>query len=595
MEANKSLKGLFEATEIKVPSYQRAYAWEEKQLEQFVNDMLEVANKDEGKYYFGHFILEQTEENKFEIIDGQQRITTFVLFLMVCKLFSKNEYSNYVEKFKTVDYDQPMFEAIQAKLVNSDKEWSMDDFYLAGDNATLSIKRIIFALNYFRKLFVNKKLDTDKIGKYVETFTSAHISTHITQDKAVAVQIFELQNTRGIKLSLIEMVKAMLMKAVYLHSKTAESEHKINLVRNEFAEIYKLEELTSSKAFRGELLLEDILLHHLRIVDDGSKLISDANGNKFSSPSKSGNKEDVILNYIKKQIVQKESNEVVDYIVNLSKKFKMSVELVSKILPKYDRQNRLIGDVLILDKSISLEFFMLLFHLEQGSLIQDVAFVKCWERFVFTRDFHEKYYRLVYKDNFEDLFFQISKSEPKQILENFIKNGFRPDVMDANNLPKTVSNFVAQKKGNMLNNAFSQWFKPKIVYILYKYEISEQANLRYLRKIMKKGASVEHILPQEWQWDWIGENLHNISEKGIKFNEEIDTIINGLGNLLLITGSENSSASNKHPKHKAYKCTGGSYSEHNDNPTKWENCKEWEKIIAERGEKIYNFLREFIS
>ena len=594
-----SLETLFQnAKEIKIPSYQRAYAWEEKQLNQFVSDMLEVANKNGGQYYFGHFILEETKENEFELIDGQQRITTFVLFLMVCKLFSENEYNNYIEKFKTVDYDQSILEKIQKKLVIADTK-----FYLQGDN-TLSINRIVFALDYFKKLFVEKKLDVNKIERYVETLIKAHISTHITTEKAVAVQIFELQNTRGIKLSLIEMVKAILMKAVYLRSESVETEHKINIVRAEFAKIYQLEERAISNSFRGNLLLEDILLHHLRIVDDGSKVIhkNGDNEGKFNSPSKSDNKEDAILNYIKSQITSKQPNEVVDYIINLSEKFRMSVELVSKTLPEYDKENRLIGDVLILDKVLSLEFFLLLFHFEQTSFIQDVKFMKGWEKFLFTRDFHDRYHGLQYKDNFERLFFIISKSaiESKSIegiLDSFIDKGFREDKMDANSLPETVKNFIVRSKDGILNNAFQLWFREKIFYTLYKYEISKHADLIMLRKIIKEGRSLEHILPQEWQWEWIEEkDPNNISQNGEDFNKGIDAIINGLGNLLIITPIENSHLSNNHPADKVYKsCVGGFYSEHNENASKWKNYQEWQNIIAERGGKIYEFLKDFIS
>ena len=114
---------------------------------------------------------------------------------------------------------------------------------------------------------------------------------------------------------------------------------------------------------------------------------------------------------------------------------------------------------------------------------------------------------------------------------------------------------------------------------------------------MKKGRSVEHILPQEWKWDWIGEtNSNNISEKGKEFHKEIGSIINGLGNLLLLTGSENSSQSNKHPKEKVYEsCTGGSYTEHHQNSIKWEDCNEWKSLINSRGEVIYFFLKKFIN
>ena len=39
-------------------------------------------------------------------------------------------------------------------------------------------------------------------------------------------------------------------------------------------------------------------------------------------------------------------------------------------------------------------------------------------------------------------------------------------------------------------------------YAIYKYEVEERAN-KNIREIIKDGISVEHILPQEWKWEWI--------------------------------------------------------------------------------------------
>ena len=112
METSKkelTLSDLFCGKKLRVPSYQRAYAWEEPQLKQFVSDILEIKK---GKYYYGHFILEENLDS-FEIIDGQQRVTTFILFLMVCRLFGKNDLDKYINNFETVDYDQSAFKTIQ--------------------------------------------------------------------------------------------------------------------------------------------------------------------------------------------------------------------------------------------------------------------------------------------------------------------------------------------------------------------------------------------------------------------------------------------------------------------------------------------------
>ena len=143
-----TLESLFVNKKLIIPSYQRAYAWEEKQLGQFVSDMLEIKGK--GRYYFGHFILEEPEDGYCEIIDGQQRITTFILFLMVCRLFKNdNDFAKYIDRFETVSYDQEAFKLIQYELSGSDDNWLISSFNFPQDKHTLSIQRILLALNYF--------------------------------------------------------------------------------------------------------------------------------------------------------------------------------------------------------------------------------------------------------------------------------------------------------------------------------------------------------------------------------------------------------------------------------------------------------------
>ena len=75
---------------IFVPTYQRAYSWDTeleksnlpKQVNVFLSD-LEDYNRSttKSKYYFGHFLFEEQADNKFGVIDGQQRMTTIVMFL----------------------------------------------------------------------------------------------------------------------------------------------------------------------------------------------------------------------------------------------------------------------------------------------------------------------------------------------------------------------------------------------------------------------------------------------------------------------------------------------------------------------------------
>ena len=82
----KIIRGLFDGSKIfNIPEYQRAYAWEEKQLGDFVDD---IENQRLDKDYFFGTILFQEKgiSDDFEVIDivdGQQRITTLIIFMKI--------------------------------------------------------------------------------------------------------------------------------------------------------------------------------------------------------------------------------------------------------------------------------------------------------------------------------------------------------------------------------------------------------------------------------------------------------------------------------------------------------------------------------
>ena len=480
---------LFQGKKLVVPSYQRAYAWRDEQLKQFVADLLEIKDK---QYYFGHFILEETGSS-FEIIDGQQRLTTFILFLIVCRFFLSGDTSKLdlcINNFETVNYDQSIFLEIKKQFLSDVPPETLQ--HACTEQQTLSLQRMLNALQYFKGLFSRKDkaglcLQFENISGYTDTLFEAHISSHITDTKAVAVQIFELQNTRGIKLNLIEKVKSKLMKAIYVSAIQKNSEEIVKIIQQDFSFVYEHEETVSVKSFRGELSLEQVLFHHLRIIDDGTKpALKDRDA--FTSPRKSGSIEESILNYVDSQINQK--TNVVEYVVNLAANFRTTVELVSTILPLCDEINRLIGDLMILDTRLSLEFFILLQHKGFHKLLKESDVLLVWEKLLFTRDFHEKYYKKWYRDDFESVFKDIASCEDSaqviNLLNRYVNDGFRKDDMDNGSLKYTVLNYINKNESEVLGNAFFWWLE-KMVYIMYKYEISQSADLHKLRHIMKKG------------------------------------------------------------------------------------------------------------
>lgn len=571
MENLKVFEGILDH-KISIPSYQRAYSWGEKQIEDFCKDLIDVSNKE---YYYGHFIMENNNE-VYEIIDGQQRITTFVLFALSVKLYLGYELDEKIKSFilnnfETIDYDQEKFNELTISILENNLliEICEDD--------TSSFKRIIKTFEYFKKSFNRFKVQNIKV--LINTLLKSKISTHVTNNKTIAVQIFELQNSRGIKLDIIEKVKSKLMKEIYLYSE--DSEQDIKTIQKCFTNIYKLEEQTLESSFRGDLKLENILLHHLRVIDDGNKRET----RDLHSPSH-GNLEITLLEYISKKINDtKDSHNKVNYILNLSKLFEKSVEIICNTLVVKDKNNPLIGDTLILDRNLSIEMFLILTHSNKLETLN----LKKWELFLFTRDFHGVYYKQKNRDNFQWLFSRVLKSEEStdDILTDFIKKGFRRELLN-DDLQGTFKKYIIENKDKILTNAYSFW-REKMTYLLYKYEISLDVLIREeLRSLFKTSKSLEHIVPQTWSVEWLDES----QKQDEIFKSKIISKINGIGNLLLLSSSENSSESNSHPKDKLYKISNkSSYKKHNENCESFSNkFEKWIDNIDCRGNEIYTHL-----
>jgi len=78
-----TILGFFDSSQksYEIPVYQRAYSWEKQNWETFLDDLLEQI-EGHHNYFFGNLLLEVIKKNrKYEIIDGQQRITTLTIFM----------------------------------------------------------------------------------------------------------------------------------------------------------------------------------------------------------------------------------------------------------------------------------------------------------------------------------------------------------------------------------------------------------------------------------------------------------------------------------------------------------------------------------
>ena len=66
----------------RIPMYQRNYAWEEGEITQLIQDVVDYQKDHQGQnYYIGTLVVFKCPDGAYETIDGQQRLTTLMLLL----------------------------------------------------------------------------------------------------------------------------------------------------------------------------------------------------------------------------------------------------------------------------------------------------------------------------------------------------------------------------------------------------------------------------------------------------------------------------------------------------------------------------------
>ena len=174
-----------------IPLYQRAYAWKEKEITQLIDDICDC----EGENYFLGSLIVDKKENKFEVIDGQQRLTT--LFLLLKCL---NQYDDtFIYDVKNI-LEFECRERSNYSLIHFEN-LEKEDFFESG---------ILEG-----KIIINKKLkEKDVLQKLKKNLTKVKLYRIEVPENTDLNRYFEIMNTRGEQLEQHDILKAFLLKYI---------------------------------------------------------------------------------------------------------------------------------------------------------------------------------------------------------------------------------------------------------------------------------------------------------------------------------------------------------------------------------------------
>lgn len=210
-----------------IPSYQRGYRWEKREVEDLLNDIYEFKqNNNEGFYCLQPLVLKKlnitNKNNVYEVIDGQQRLTTIYLILKYLKSKNIIEENIYTITYSTREDSKKFLEENLKELSEEEKKEY--------------ITHIDFEYMYEAYKIINEWFNTDEKEKEIKDI----LLPNKTDKKSVQfiwyeptdknpIEIFTRINIGKIPLTNSELIKALfLQKANFKYDDKKDNDKKDN-------------------------------------------------------------------------------------------------------------------------------------------------------------------------------------------------------------------------------------------------------------------------------------------------------------------------------------------------------------------------------
>ncbi|GAA7137080.1 hypothetical protein HpCHN52_15260 [Helicobacter pylori] len=570
-----NLDGVIEKGVFEIPSYQRGYAWQIRQLKDFWND-LEHVSKLGSQFHYMHSLTLRELENEFEnstfeIIDGQQRLATSLILLGLLA--------------KTTQNKDPKYSLINLEPILSYKYYGLSEAFraiteeekdLKAFKTSFYAKNLIDAYAFFKEKISDTPVET--LEKMFDALIKKMLFSVVglNDNRIDPFSSFETINNRGKDLSTLELLKNRLHFVAHKICDEEDLENLQNEINDTYTRIYH--DLRQFEDAHLESFLKHFVAYYYGEKGDFKKrlLEMEFNAHKRYTDNTNFNDEyekiDDLLFYLSY------SSKVWHFLHTLDDE-ELRIEITPKMRGLLDKMRRLnaLSDNAFLPLLLSLLTIQLVGRSanEQPYTTQELeGLLEYLERFGFL------IYGVAGKNN-------TAKNEwIESAFQAFKAYRDGEENTSIKNLPLLEKSFFNKHKNSALElleenihskkntEKWYQWGKA-LNYLLYEYELchNPETTLNFDSSI----ESIEHILPQK------PDQGYSAKEKSWAKNPHI---VHALGNLLLIAKNANSSLSNKPFDEKRKEYLKGSYSE----KEVAKNATFGVVEIQKRSEKLLDFL-----
>ncbi|WQZ76071.1 DUF262 domain-containing HNH endonuclease family protein [Helicobacter pylori] len=565
-----NLDGVIEKGVFEIPSYQRGYAWQMKQLEDFWND-LEHVSKLENKFHYMHSLtLRKSDDDfgdiDFEIIDGQQRLATSLILLGLLAKTTKNENYSLANLKSILSYNFYYHDIGEAFRAITEEEKDLERF-----QTSFYAKNLIDAYAFFKEKISDTPVGT--LEKMFDALTKKMLFSvvELNDNRIDPFSSFETINNRGKDLSTLELLKNRLH---FVSHKICDEEDLENLqqeINDTYTRIYH-----DLRFFKDDHL-ESFLKHFVAYYyGENSKFKERLLNTAFDAHKKYHSSYDE-YEKINDLLLYLSYSSKVWYFLHTLDDEELRIEITPKMRGLLDKMRHL--NALSDNAFLPLLLSLFTIQLVKKSANKQPYTAKELESLL---EYLERFGFLIYGVAGRDT----AKNEWIGLAFKAIQAcRFWGDKITIEDLPTLEKNFFKGEHSGLelLEESIhskkntEKWYRwgKALNYLLYEYELyhNPETTLNFDSSI----ESIEHILPQN------PDQGYSAKEKSWAKNPHI---VHALGNLLLISKNANSSLSNKpfEEKRKAY--LKGSYSE----KEVAKNASFGITEIQERSEKLLDFL-----
>lgn len=184
-----------------VPSYQRGYRWSSQEIIAFLNDIEEFSNpKNHDKKYCLQPLAVKKNGDVYEVVDGQQRLTTIYIFMKIAQSEMKSATPPFNLKYETRSNDASFLENLSDETCNDDSD--VNFYYISNAYKTM-------------KEWINSKSDVSVIISKLNSTIRENVEFiwYEIPENSNPIEVFTKVNLGKIPLTNAELIKALLLNS----------------------------------------------------------------------------------------------------------------------------------------------------------------------------------------------------------------------------------------------------------------------------------------------------------------------------------------------------------------------------------------------